>query len=190
MRHYESAIEQKENYMNKPLKVCIVCMSCIMLSGLIGLCTNLINAVISPEYFINIMHWEQVESLIRSAGAQGLYQGIVRGLFFALVFSCVYIISNNAELNISAVLKWIISMGVASIGLWVIGGIIAIVLFALSPEFYKQTFIGVLDGHAAVFRYAWVGGSIWGISFGGIIVIIIGTVLFRKRSKHCKENLK
>ena len=161
-----------------------------MLSGLIGLCTNLINAVISPEYFINIMHWEQVESLIRSAGVQGLYQGIVQGLFFALVCSCVYIISNNVELNISAVLKWIISMGVESIGLWVSGGIIAIVLFALSPEFYKQTFIGVLDRHAAVFRYAWVGGSIWGISSGGIIVIIIGTVLFRKRSKHCKENLK
>ena len=124
--------------MNKPLRICIVCMSCIMLSGLIGLCTNLINAVISPEYFINIMHWEEVENLIRSAGAQGLYQGLGQGLFFALVFSCVYIISNNAELNISAVLKWIVCMGLASIGLWVIGGIIAIALSALSPEFYKQ----------------------------------------------------
>ena len=103
--------------MNKPLRICIVCMSCIMLSGLIGLCTNLINAVISPEYFINIMHWEEVENLIRSAGAQGLYQGLGQGLFFALVFSCVYIISNNAELNISAVLKWIVCMGLASIGL-------------------------------------------------------------------------
>ena len=102
-----------------------------MLSGLIGLCTNLINAVISPEYFINIMHWEEVENLIRSAGAQGLYQGLGQGLFFALVFSCVYIISNNAELNISAVLKWIVCMGLASIGLWVIGGIIAIALSAM-----------------------------------------------------------
>ena len=176
--------------MNKPLRICIVCISCIMLSGLIGLCTNLINAVISPEYFINIMHWEEVENLIRSAGAQGLYQGLGQGLFFALVFSCVYIISNNAELNILAVLKWIVCMGLASIGLWVIGGIIAIALSALSPEFYKQTFIGVPDGYAAMFRYAWVGGSIWGITFGGIIVMIIGTVLFRNMSKRCKENLK
>ena len=166
--------------MNKPLRICIVCMSCIMLSGLIGLCTNLINAVISPEYFINIMHWEEVENLIRSAGAQGLYQGLGQGLVFALVFSCVYIISNNAELNISAVLKWIVCMGLASIGLWVIGGIIAIALSALSPEFYKQTFIGVPDGY----------GSIWGITFGGIIVMIIGTVLFRNMSKRCKGNLK
>ena len=176
--------------MNKPLRICIVCMSCIMLSGLIGLCTNLINAVISPEYFINIMHWEEVENLIRSAGAQGLYQGLGQGLFFALVFSCVYIISNNAERNISAVLKWIVCMGLASIGLWVIGGIIAIALSALSPEFDKQTFIGVPDGYAAMFRYAWVGGSIWGITFGGIIVMIIGTVLFRNMSKRCKGNLK
>lgn len=77
--------------MNKPFRICIVCMSCIMLSGLIGLCTNLINAVISPEYFINIMHWEQVESIIRSAGAQGLYQGIVQGLFFCIsIFVCLY----------------------------------------------------------------------------------------------------
>ena len=35
-----------------------------------------------------------------------------------------------------------------------------------------------------------VGGSIWGITFGGIIVMIIGTVLFRNMSKRCKENLK
>ena len=176
--------------MNKPLRICIVCMSCIMLSGLIGLCTNLINAVISPEYFINIMHWEEVENLIRSAGAQGLYQGLGQGLFFALVFSCVYIISNNAELNISAVLKWIVCMRRASLRLRVIGGNIAIALSALSPEFYKQTFIGVPDGYAAMFRYAWVGGSIWGITFGGIIVMIIGTVLFRNMSKRCKGNLK
>ena len=91
--------------MNKPVRICIVCISCIMLSGLIGLCTNLINAVISPE-------------------------------------------------------------------------------------FYKRTFIGVPDGYAAMLRYAWVGGSIWGITFGGIIVMIIGTVLFRNMSKRCKGNLK
>jgi hypothetical protein len=45
-------------------------------------------------------------------------------------------------------------------------------------------------GYAAMFRYAWVGGSIWGITFGGIIVMIIGTVLFRNMSKRCKGNLK
>ncbi len=169
--------------MKKLSRICIVCISCIVLSGFIGLCTNLINAIISPTYFITVMHWEHVENLVRSAGAQGLYQGIVQGMFFALVFSCVYIISNNAELNIAAVLKWIVSMGAASIGLWAVGGVIAIALSALSPEFYKRTFIGVPDGYAAMFRYAWVGGSIWGITFGGMLVMIIGTILFRNAHK-------
>lgn len=173
--------------MNKLLRVCTVCISCIALSGFIGLCTNLVNAVISPEYFITIMHWKHVENLVRSAGAQGLYQGLMQGMFFALVFSCVYIISNKTELNISGVLKWLISMGAASIGLWGLGGVIAIALSALSPEFYRQTFIGVPDEYKAMFRYAWVGGSIWGITFGGMLVMIIGTVLFRNAHKRCQD---
>ena len=74
-------------------------------------------------------------------------------------------------------------MGAASIGLWAVGGVIAIALSALSPEFYKRTFIGVPDGYAAMFRYAWVGGSIWGITFGGMLVMIIGTILFRNAHK-------
>ena len=88
--------------MKKLSRICIVCISCIVLSGFIGICTNLVNAVISPE-------------------------------------------------------------------------------------FYRQTFIGVPDEYKAMFRYAWVGGSIWGITFGGILVMIIGTVLFRNAHKHSKD---
>ena len=52
-------------------------------------------------------------------------------------------------------------MGLITIALWVLGGIIAILLSVLSPEFYKKTFIGVPDEFGAMIRYAWVGGSIW-----------------------------
>ncbi|ERK03260.1 hypothetical protein HMPREF0860_2478 [Treponema socranskii subsp. socranskii VPI DR56BR1116 = ATCC 35536] len=36
-------------------------------------------------------------------------------------------------------------------------------------------------------RYAWVGGSIWGVSFGGILVMIIGTIMFRNNYKQIKD---
>ena len=108
-------------------------------------------------------------------------------MFFSLVFSCVYIISNKAELTVVSSIKWILFMGLIAIALWMLGGIIAILLSVLSPEFYKKTFIGVPDEFGAMIRYAWVGGSIWDVSFGGILVMIIGTIMFRNNYKQIKD---
>ncbi len=70
-------------------------------------------------------------------------------------------------------------MGLAAVSLWVMGGIIAILLSVLSPEFYRKTFVSVPEDLGPMIRYAWVGGSISGVTYGGIAVMIIGTVLFR-----------
>ena len=173
--------------MRKMIRICVIFLSCIILPGIIGGLTNLINSIVSPDYFIKIMHWESIKNIIQTAIAQGIYQGIIQGMFFSLVFSCVYIISNKAELTIVSSIKWILFMWLITIALWVLGGIIAILLSVLSPEFYKKTFIGVPDEFGAMIRYAWVGGSIWGVSFGGILVMIIGTLMFRNNYKQIKD---
>jgi hypothetical protein len=45
---------------------------------------------------------------------------------------------------------------------WALGGLAAVGLAAFSPEFYRGAFFGVPAERGPMFRYAWVGGSIWG----------------------------
>jgi hypothetical protein len=54
-------------------------------------------------------------------------------------------------------------------------------LATLSPEFYRHAFYRVPEDFGEMLRYAWVGGSIWGIEFGGFALTILGWFLFYAR---------
>jgi hypothetical protein len=62
---------------------------------------------------------------------------------------------------------------------WLIGGITAMGLGALSPEFYRRAFFGVLEEFGAKLSYAWVGGSIWGLEPGGLLSVVLGLAFHR-----------
>ena len=50
----------------------------------IGATTNAVNGLVSPVYFINILHWHNVENVWRACIAQGIFDGLLTGLFFSL----------------------------------------------------------------------------------------------------------
>jgi hypothetical protein len=52
-------------------------------------------------------------------------------------------------------------------------------LASLSPDFYRRAFIGVPEEFGEMIRYAWVGGSIWGAQFGGLVSVVVGLVVLR-----------
>ena len=62
---------------------------------------------------------------------------------------------------------------------WAFGGLAAMGLATLSPDFYRQAFIGVPNEFGAMLRYAWVGGSIWGAELGGLVSVVVGLVVLR-----------
>jgi len=62
---------------------------------------------------------------------------------------------------------------------WVIGGLLAVALASLSPEFYRHTFIGVPAAVSERLRYAWVGGFYLGVQFGGVGATFVFIALFR-----------
>lgn len=165
-------------------KIIGVFLICLCLPAFIGGITNIVNGYISPAYFIAVMGWKNVQHIVRAAAAQGVFEGLLYGLVFAGVFSCVYIFSNKAALSFYAVFHGLLCIAMVCFGVWILGGVLALLLAVLSPEFYRSTFIGVPDTLSAMLRYAWVGGSIWGLSFGGTLTAIIGTVLFRKYMKN------
>ena len=60
-------------------------------------------------------------------------------------------------------------------------------LALLSPDFYKQAFIGVPNDLPSMLRYAWVGGSIWGVQFGGFALLIIWIAVFWSKWKQKEQ---
>jgi hypothetical protein len=52
-------------------------------------------------------------------------------------------------------------------------------LALLSPERFQLAFNGVPDELEPMLKFAWVGGSIWGVQFGGFVSLILGLVVLR-----------
>lgn len=64
---------------------------------------------------------------------------------------------------------------------WFLGGSAGVWLATVSPEFLQMTFVGVPSGHSDVLRYAWVGGSLWGMELGGAAITLKEALAFWKR---------
>lgn len=100
-------------------------------------------------------------------------------MLFSIIFTITAGIVTSAQCSYRFALKHLLMAVAGAILLWVLGGLAAMGLATLSPEFYRDAFIGVPDDFEAMLRYAWVGGSIWGVQFGGFFALIVALVILR-----------
>jgi hypothetical protein len=98
---------------------------------------------------------------------------------FSLVFTVGTGIITDAACPYRLALKHLLGILAGSYLGWALGGLAAMGLASLSPEFYRGTFIGVPEQRGPMLRYAWVGGSIWGAELGGLMSVILGLVVLR-----------
>ena len=157
--------------------------------GVLGAITNSINGQVSSLYFQNIMRWDHVENIPRAAIAQGVFEGLVCGLIFGTIFVASISRISKLRASISYSLSFLGLFFATAIVAWVIGGCLAMLLALLSPDFYKQAFIGVPDDFPSMLRYAWVGGSIWGVQFGGFALLIIWIAVFWSKWKQKEQSV-
>jgi hypothetical protein len=175
----ETAKKQPEN----PQPVALLCIAATAIVGgaVIGASTNAINGAVSPSYFRNVMRWHDVEHLWRASIAQGIFEGLIYGIMFSVVFTLVVGRVTHARFSFTFAFRHLLAIVAAIYCCWVVGGIIGMGLAMLSPEFYRNTFMGVPHPFGEMLRYAWVGGSIWGAMFGGLLAAVIGSLLFAVR---------
>ena len=165
----------------RPLALIAIVASTILAVVIVGASTNAINGAVSPAYFVNIMGWHGVTDVWRASIAEGILEGLVFGVVFALVFTATIGIITKVTCPYLIALRYLLAILAAAYGCWAAGGLLAIGLASFSPEFYRRTFMGVPDEFGPMLRYAWVGGSIWGVELGGLLALVIGLVAFRAR---------
>ena len=174
-------VAKPQTVQTQPVALVLIATTVIVGGAVIGASTNAINGAVSPLYFRNIMRWQDVENIWRATIAQGIFEGLVYGIMFSIVFTSVVGFVTRARCTFSFAFRHLLAIVVAIYCCWAAGGLIAMGLATLSPEFYRRAFLGVPDDFAPMLRYAWVGGSIWGAMFGGLVAVVIGSILFAVR---------
>jgi hypothetical protein len=184
------SVAKPQSEHTQPVALLMIAATAIVGGAVIGASTNAINGAVSPLYFRNVMGWHDVEGIWRASIAQGIFEGLISGVMFSVVFTLVVGLVSRARCPFNFAFRHMLAIVVAIYCCWAAGGLIAMGLATVSPEFYRNAFIGVPDTLGPMLRYAWVGGSIWGAMFGGLLAVVIGSVLFAvrwRRSQHQEE---
>lgn len=167
------------NLLVRPLALFGVAVTGVFASAALGAITNAVNGWVSPVYFVTIMRWQEVEDVWRASIAQGIFEGLLFGVFFSLVFTAGVGIITRATSSYGFAVRHLLGIVAGAFACWVIGGLAAMGLASLSPEFYRRAFIGVPSEFGPMLAYSWVGGSIWGVQLGGLVSVVIGLVVVR-----------
>lgn len=163
----------------RPVALAAIAVSGVLASGFLGGSTNAVNGAVGPTYFVTILRWQGVQDVWRASIAQGVFEGLLFGIFFSLVFTVATGIITGASCSYRFAFNHLLGVLGGAYVCWAFGGLAAISLATLSPEFYRRAFIGVPADFWPMIRYAWVGGSIWGAEFGGLVSVVIGLVVLR-----------
>ncbi|MGE3851216.1 MAG: hypothetical protein AB7K09_05705 [Planctomycetota bacterium] len=153
--------------------------TCVAASAVLGAVTNAINGSVSPTYFVTILRWQGVQDVWRACIAQGVFEGLATGVLLGLIVTVATGWISAGRMPAARGVVLVLKIAATAAVLWVVGGLIAMGLATLSPEFYRRAFIGVPEEPDAMLRYAWVGGSIQGVQFGGFVATIVWLVIFR-----------
>jgi cytochrome c oxidase assembly factor CtaG len=163
----------------RPLALFALALTVIAAGVFLGATTNAVNGLVSPRYFITIMRWRHVENLWRACIAEGIFEGSLCGFFFAVPFTFFTGMITRASCTYRFALRYLLGIVAASYAFWAVGGLVAVGLSAVSPEWYRRAIIGVPEEYGPMLAYAWVGGSIWGLVLGGLLSAILGLVVMR-----------
>ena len=147
----------------------------VLAAAIIGASTNAINGALSPDYFRAVLGWDFPGTWAASI-AQGIMEGATYGVLFAMVVLLALLIFRR-HIGWPAIRLHILkAMGLVYLS-WLVGGCIGLLLASISPDLYRQQYVDSALEVGALLKFAWVGGSINGAMYGGLlsaVVIAIG----------------
>jgi hypothetical protein len=160
----------------RPLAIAGIAGTVVLAGILVGASTNAINGAVSSIYFEIVMGWRS--NVWRASIGEGILEGTVAGALLSVIFTTTLAIITRGSCTYKMGARWLIHSVLWVYSLWAIGGLSGMTLAALRPQFFFSIF-GVPADLGPMLRFAWVGGSIWGVYIGGPLAVIVGLVLFR-----------
>lgn len=164
---------------NRPLALVAIGLVGVLAGVILGGAASAVNVLISEDYYISASGGENVKNVWRFAVAVGTFQGLMFGIVFSLIFTTVVGFVSKAACPFGFAFLHQLVIILVAIACWVLGGLIAIGLALLSPEFFQNTFRGVPGEFNPMLSFAWVGGSSMGAIWGGLAFVILGSLIFR-----------
>ena len=61
-----------------------IAVTAVLASGCLGAAINAINGAVSPQYFITVLHWRDIDDVWTATVAQGIFEGLCFGVFFKI----------------------------------------------------------------------------------------------------------
>ena len=162
----------------RPLALICLAVTIVVASAALGAAANSVNEAVSPHYFRQILGWDDVSDVWRASIALGIFEGLLFGLAFSLIFTLVVGLVSKVRCPYGHGLAYVLGIAACATACWAVGGLTAIGLATLSPDFFRHTFHHVPEATGEMLRYAWVGGSIWGVEIGGFASVVFGSVVF------------
>jgi hypothetical protein len=134
---------------------------------------------VSPDYFIATMGWGDISDIKTAGLAQGIFEGTAFGMIFSLSFVGGLVRITDAACSFAFASCHLAGIMAVALVAWALGGLAAMGLATLSPDWYRTLVRGEPGGSAELLRFAWVGGSTLGIKVGGSLAAIFGLFAMR-----------
>lgn len=178
---------QKDPSRSNFLTIVFIGLTCILIGGLIGAITNMINGVVSPYYFKAVLNWSFQDIWLASV-AQGIFEGLIYGVIFSVIFTTGFGIITKGLATFIFAFRILLKITAVVLLCWIVGGLIATLLASMSPDFYRSHFPLTPTDQSEMIKFAWVGGSIWGGMIGAFLCTFMSVILMK--NSWSKVNLK
>jgi hypothetical protein len=164
----------------RPLAILGIALTTILAGPLFGASTNCVDAFVSPTYFNTHILWERVPDLTEAVLIQGILEGLVVGTIFSVILTAGITIVTGARCSYGTGARAVAWLALAVYGLWILGGLVGVLIATVDPIPFESGF-GAPSDPAAMKRFAWVLGSIWGEEPAGLAAVLVAVIVFRAK---------
>ncbi len=95
----------------RPSALLGIAITAIGAGAVLGAGTNAVNGAVSPTYFRAVLGWLRVENIWRAAVAQGIFEGLIYGALFFIVFTLIVGIVSKGRVTYRFTLKHLLLAG-------------------------------------------------------------------------------